>query len=286
MFKFQTALVREKIVIDLTGNAPNRKKTDNPVIRSNRLDLDMLRDDGSRARCVVRAQNMHTTLRFAARIFLNFHKLGNFKPSNNGDNIDWNAVWDQCLSGYEKEYNGENIWGSVYVKGKPVFNLNDQKFMDVVEQCALVSKDQYDDTKDVVETLMNKLGQKVQVTQTTNVSATLDDTIAGEGSRCSMMHRSPDKNMIFTFMLNKGRERVDRIFHGMIIQANYLEVFNLNFLIQSLRNGIKHGTYKKNSRQARQLHSALNRKEFIKREIQSIESAYEVSYRPEKPSLF
>lgn len=286
MFEFQTALVREKIVIDHTVGNAEARKSDNPVLRSNRIDLNLFKENGDVERCVVRAQNMHTTLRFAARIFLNFHKLNNFRPSVAPDKIDWHAVWDQCLSGYEKEYNGENIWGSVYVKGKPVFKLNDQKFMDVVEQCALVTKGQYDETKEIVESLMNKLGKKVKLSQNNNVSSTLADTIEGEGTRCSMMHRSPDKNMIFTFMLSKGRSRVDRIFHGLIIQANYLEVFNLNFLIQALRRDLKSGKYKKNSRQARQLQSAVNRKEFVKREIQSIEGAYEVSYRPEKPSLF
>lgn len=285
MFEFQTSLIREKIVIDQTVAFPDRRKADNPVIRSNRIDLHMVKDTVISEKCVVRAQNMHTTLRFAARIFLNFHKLNNFRPSN-GDRIDWDSVWDQCLSGYEKEYNGDNIWGAVYVRGKPVFSLNEQKYMDVIEQCALVSKGHYDDTKEVVESMMGKLGKDVQVSQTHNVSSTIADTVVGEGTRCSMMHRAPEKNMIFTFLLDRGRSRIDRIFHGMIIQANYLEVFNLNFLIQSLRNDIKTGKIKKGSRRARQLHSALNRKEFVKREIHSIESAYDVSYRPERPALF
>ena len=125
MEEFNASLVREKIVlIDedgpevYEGEAGKGGDGKGPtVIRSNRIFLKL----GARAateKVVVRAQNMHTTLRIASKLLFSYYKQGLF--IDRLTDVEWDRLWDSVLSTYEKEFNPD-IWAAIYINGKPVF---------------------------------------------------------------------------------------------------------------------------------------------------------------------
>src|SRR4051794_18229387 len=113
MEEFNTSLVREKIIFSEGGIGEGDAK-EPVVIRSNRIYLK-LDSVGHSEKIVIRAQNMHTTLRVAAKILSSFYSdgplMGRATP------IRWESQWEESVSTYEREYN-THLWGAIYVNGK------------------------------------------------------------------------------------------------------------------------------------------------------------------------
>jgi len=281
MSEFHTSLVREKIVFDDFGQDGNAPFAIENVVRSNRMVLDLERTN-ERETVVVRAQNMHSTLRMAAKVVNNFYKGGgSFQKRETMPN--WQRLWEQTLSAYEQDYNRDNIWGAVYIDGTAVFRTKQARFMDIIEQCALVTRDEYDTTKDVAEYALKQLGRDIKISHQSNITALIDDK--PEALRCSVSHRSDHKDTVFNFIMQKGAARTDRIYHAFVMAACFLEGINLGYTVRKIRTDLTEGKISRNSKPAEQMYAAQERQLVLRREIIAIEELYKINYRPEKPNF-
>jgi len=270
MEDFNTSLVREKIIFTSGGIGEETEK-EPVVIRSNRIFL-RLGQAGETEKIVIRAQNMHTTLRIAAKILHNYYEGGPLLAHT--EPLDWETLWDQARSGYEKEFNPQ-LWCALYINGKSVFKTITSPFVDVIEKCALLTLDNYDTTMGVTESALKQIGHAMRINHNSN----------GDNIRCGIIHRSDKKDVAFNFTAVNGQQHT-RIIQSFGATAAYLEAFNLRFVIHMLRNKIRMGEAKTVSPENSQIRSAITRQSAISRAILSFEEMYDVKYRPAKPDFF
>jgi len=275
MEDFNTSLVREKIIFT-EGEIGEGAEKEPIVIRSNRVSFK-LGHDASTERVVIRAQNMHSTLRLAAKILQTHYSDGSLLARGG-----WEDLWEQSLSAYEKDYN-KGIWGAIYINGKSIFKTMTSPFVDVIEKCALLTLDNYDGTMGVTESALKQIGHAMRINHNSNVAAVFTDN--GDSMRCGIIHRSDKKDMAFNFTAVNGQQPT-RIIQSMGATAAYLEAFNLRFMIHMLRNKIRIGEAKTVSPENSQIRAAITRQGAINRAILSFEEIYNVKYRPAKPDFF
>lgn len=279
MEDFNTSLVREKIIFT-DGSPDTGGGAKDPVtIRSNRIFL-RLGIPPITEKVVIRAQNMHSTLRLAAKVLYSYRHSGLLLDRNVA--FDWQDHWNGVLSDYEKEYSPD-VWAAVYINGKSVFKTMTSPFVDVIEKCALLTIDNYDATMEVTENALKQIGHAVQINHSSNVATTFADD--GDVMRCGIIHRSSSRDTTFSFTASGG-ERHNRIVQCMGIVAAYLELFNLRFTIQTLQGKIRRGQVMKASPESVQIRAAIARQGGINKAIASFEEIYQVKYRPEKPDVF
>jgi len=275
MEDFNTSLVREKIIFT-EGEIGEVEAKEPVIIRSNRIFLKL----GSKEKAVVRAQNMHTTLRMAARVLGAFFKDGPLLTRKTP--LDWEAEWQEAVSKYERDFNTQ-LWGAVYINGKSVFKTQTSPFVDVIEKCALLAMDNYDTTMEVTENALKQVGRDMRINHSSNVAAVFSDM--GDSLRCGIIHRSEGKDAAFNFTAHAG-QRDTRIVQSFGASAAYLEAFNLRFVIHSLRDKIRMGEAKTVSTENQQIRAAIVRQGAINRAIKTFEDIYNVTYRPAKPDFF
>ncbi len=278
MEDFNSSLVREKIIFT-EGEIGENGEKEPVVIRSNRIFLKM--GSGADAeKIVIRAQNMHTTLRIAAKILSAYYKSG---PLLSRDTpFEWEGQWQESLSSYEKEFNPK-IWCAIYANGKSVYKTITSPFVDVIEKCALLTLDNYDTTMEVTESALKRIGHAMRINHASSVAAVFTDS--GDSMRCGIIHRSDKKDMAFNFTAVNGQQST-RIVQSFGATAAYLEAFNLRFMIHMLRDKIRMGEAKKVSPENNQIRAAIIRQGAINRAILSFEEVYGVKYRPSKPDFF
>jgi hypothetical protein len=279
MDEFNTSLVREKIIFTEgeIGEANDEKEP--VIIRSNRLFLKLGKGSDI-AKIVIRAQNMHTTLRIAAKILQGYYRDGPLLVQHGAGN--WEKQWEDSLSHYEKDYN-PGIWCAIYINGKSVFKTITSPFVDVIEKCALLTIDNYDATMEVTEDALKQIGHARRINHSSNVAAVFTDV--GDSMRCGIIHRSDKKDVAFNFTASGGDQHT-RILQSMGAAAAFLEAFNLRFTIKNLRHKIKSGEVKTVSTENSQIRAAIVRQGAINKAIRSFEEIYDVKYRPSKPDFF
>lgn len=280
MEDFNTSLVREKIVfiddavppdIDDMEEGPN-------VVRSNRVFLKL--GDKGTEKVVVRAQNMHTTLRMASKVLADYFKNGAL--SERAKPLDWDEHWAAMLSNYEREFNPYN-WAAVYINGRPVFRTKTSPFVDVVEQCALLTIDNYDATMKVAQGALKKVGKAMRIKHSTSVAAVLTDN--GEVMRCGFLYRADGNDLAFNFSASGG-EMPGRVVQSTGIAAALLEALNLRYITKRLQEKMGETSGMKSTAEANQLRGATGRLVALDKGISSFEELYDVRYRPEKPVFF
>ncbi len=277
MSGFNTSLVREKIVFVDNGNDGESLAEKMPdTVRSNRIFLKLETTTGIE-KVVVRAQNMHSTLRFSARILLHFYRNHALSSS-----FDWAHQWEGLLSDYERKYNPK-IWAAVYVNGKSVFKTVASPFVDIVEKCALLTIDNYDATMGVTEDALKKIGRAVSINHSSNVAAVISDE--GGITRCGIMQRSEEQNTTFS-VTAAGGEDYTRIVHSMHTVADFLEAINLKFQAKSVHGKIKKGIVNKLSKEAEQAYAGVDRVADLAQNVLEFERLHQIKYRPERPKVF
>ena len=278
MEDFNTSLVREKIVfIDDVGTPDIDDLDDGPnVVRSNRIFLKL--DGGEKI--VVRAQNMHTTLRVASKVLGESFKHGSLV--NRSKPIEWDEFWAAMVSNYEREFNPYN-WAAIYLNGKPIFRTKTSAFVDVVEQCALLTIDNYDATMKVAQGALKQVGKAMRIKHSTSVATVLTDN--GDSMRCGFLYRADGNDLAFNFSATGG-EMPGRIVQSTGIAAALLEALNLRYVTRRLQEKMGETSGMKSTAEANQLRGATGRLVALDKGISSFEEIYDVRYRPEKPVFF
>lgn len=274
MDDFNAALIREKIIFVNEDGGPAATADGHNVIRSNRIFLK-LEAGGATEKVVVRAQNMHTTLRMAGKVLQEFFRLGPLLRRG----VNWEDIWQGLQSNYEREYNEYN-WGAVYINGHNVFKTKHSAYVDIIEKCAQLNVDNYDATIEVAQNALKQLGKSMQISQSSTVAAVFTNT--PEHLRVGIIHRQGGKDTAFNFTA-AGGETNHRIVQTLGIAAALLEAINLKHVVENLRE--KSQGRKPSPADASQLRTALARLVALDKGISSFEDVYEVRYRPEKPAF-
>ncbi len=276
MTTFDTSLVREKIVFSDDGTENGKEPV---IIKSNRIFLK-LTQLGDTEKIVVRTQNMHTTLQLAAKILFSYYRSGLLLSRETP--FDWEGQWDSIILNYEREFNPD-LWAAVYINGRSVFKTTTSPFVDVIEQCALLTIDNYDATMDVTESALKKIGRAVRINHNSKVGAIFHDS--GTSMRCGIIHRAEGKDSTFSFTAEGGEAR-NRIVQAMMTAASFLEAINLRHITRSLKSKIRQNQISQASKEADQLRLATARMVSLDKTIAGFEEMYSVQYRPEKPNFF
>lgn len=268
--EFNTSLIREKIIISDESVMMSQKE---PVaLMSNRVALPLGREV-----LVVRGQNMHCTLRFAAKLVREYRKTGPVTP--HAATYDWDGVWAETLSTYERRYNKRN-WISVFSQGHTLFTTQDNAYMEVIEQCDHVSGEEYDAAIGLAEKAFAKAGKPVEISQHATVACVVNAEPAAV--RCGIIHRAPDKTTTFNFVTTAGNSE-PLPDHCMTTAANYLEAINLAFIVSNL---IHQSAGEEDAKKTEHRQDAGRRLGRIRQEIENFEDMVKVRYRPEKPDFF
>lgn len=276
MEEFTTSLVREKIEFIDDAAPPGTEADGGNVVRSNRVFLKL-----DKEKVVVRAQNMHTTLRMAGKVLADFYKNGALTPRM--AKLGYDGEWTALVSNYEREFNPYN-WAAVYVNGLPAFRTKTSPFVDVVEQCALLSLDNYDATMPLAQGLMKKAGKSVRIEHSSSIAAVMTDNT--RQMRCGIIHRDGERDITFSFTVTGG-EMQNRVVQSIGISSALLEAINLRFIVDALSEKLgEKGSGMKASAEANQHRAATGRLLALSKGLQAFEESYEVRYRPEKPDFF
>ena len=250
MSEFSASLLREKFVIhdampvDMTDNEPI-------IALSNRLKFPLTTRDGLTTETyVVRAQNMHTTARFAAQMYRDFYDYGSLierrKPFN------WEKAYKAITKGYESEWNPQR-WISVYHNGRLVFEDGEgtrHPFLDIIEQCDARNKDDYEKTMEIAKDAFKQAGKLVNIEHDTNIALVMK--VTDEEGKCGVILRGPNKTTTFNFTAHPKGGRAVRASQCLTAAAAFLEGIQLAFMIGMTKQKVRYDLI--------DIHSEENRK--------------------------
>jgi len=281
--EFNATLLREKFVIK--DVMPEKQADDEPVVAlSNRLTLPLhnhrmeVYED-----LVVRAQNMHTCVRFGARLAQDFQDFGALLTRQPA--YDWEEAYDAITKGYETKFN-PNIWVAVYHKGRVIFEKGSAErhpFLDVIEQCDTRNKGDYEKAVEVAEDAFKHAGKLVNIEHDANVALLV--TVTEDEGKCGIIVRGPTRTTTFSFTAKKRPARHVRPSSCLSASAAFLEGIQLAFQVGMIHQKIKYDLIGKSSEEAHKGEDAAQKLYRLNSAITQFEGMYEVRYRPEKPNF-
>ncbi|AGH98518.1 hypothetical protein [Micavibrio aeruginosavorus] len=288
MKNFNTTLLREKFVIrdafankgkDLTGEKA-------PVVAmSNRMVIPLINRDGSvHEKFVIRAQNMHTCARMAAKIVQEFQDTGPIL--NRQVPFDWEFAWLSITKGYEKQFN-PNRWIAVYNKGRVIYEAGDAErhpFLDIIEQCDARNQDNYEKAVSVAEDAFKQAGRLVTIEHDSNIALVI--TVENDGEiRNGVIVRGPNRTTTFNFIAREKRGTPAKVSQCLSAAAAFLEGIQLAFQAGFLRQKELYELISPSSEEAAKAREAGQKLGRLNGAIQQFEQLAEVSYRPERPDF-
>ncbi len=277
MAVFEATLVRERIT--LVERAGDDTPAHPAQIRSTRLHLSL---PGRVAveNIVIRSKNMHTTLRVAAKVLFSYYKSGIF--ANRAEPYDWENMWDLLLTGYDRKFNPE-LWAAVYIDGKLVFRAGATPALDVVEQCAALTYDNYDATIALAKKALGQDGLDADIEHLVKVAAVFSDD--DTQLRCGVIHRADGKDMTFSFTA-QGGEQYSRVVQGFNIAASFLEAIDILHFMRMVQRRLRAGEITRADPDMTKYNASPQRLKDLRRALEAFEEHFGVRYRPEKPDVF
>lgn len=280
MKSLSTSLLREKFVIK-----PVVYSDREPVIAlSNRVILE-LRDNNDKLieTYIIRAHNMHQTVRMAARILTEFKRKGPIAVRE--EQPDWERLWDSVTSEYERSFNTE-LWGAIYRNGRPLFQHGEvHPLLDLIEKCDHDSEGEYEDAIGLAEQIFSKAGKDVKIEYDGNVALVVN--IEELEARFGIILRGADRTTTFSYSVRTKDGNKDPLnFSQCLVAATaFLEGIQLAFMVGMNNVKIIYGIIERHSREEKQTREGRGRLGRLATEIANLENAYEVRYRPEKPDF-
>ncbi len=273
MNELHTALLREKFTIK-----DNRVSL---VVMSNRMEIQLLKNGKATAeRYIVRGQNMHGTIRMAARIVQELER--NDPADERLQPLDWEKLWKPIANSYEQNTNPD-LWIAVYCKNRLIFSDgNHHPFLDVIEKYAPEGQ-AYEQSIALAEQAFQDTGKPVTILQDGNVALNVD--LKADKSRCGIILRTPIKTTIFTFSTSAKAGDEINLAQCLGTSAAFLEGIQLCFTVGSNNEKIHIGLIDPKSDEGKLAKETRQRINRLRSEINNFEETYRVSYRPEKPDF-
>ncbi|MGZ9109250.1 MAG: hypothetical protein ACXW4B_10590 [Micavibrio sp.] len=288
MKDFTTTLLREKFTI---RDAFSEKKAERlrdqdsaPVIAlSNRMVLPLTGKDGVNENLVIRAQNMHTCARMAARIVQEFQDSGPILDRTKP--FDWKFAWLSITKGYENKFN-PGRWVAVYHKGRIIYEDGETQrhpFLDIIEQCEARNKESYEKAVAVAEDAFRQAGKIVTIEHDSNIALVVN--FEPEEAKCGIIVRGPNKTMTFNFTAKPKGGRSVKISQCLSVSAAFLEGIQLAFQVGMIKQKQLYELIEPVSAEADRGREASQKLGRLNGAIQQFENLLDVTYRPERPDF-
>jgi len=280
MMLLNTSLLREKFEIT------TEKNKDNPIIaRGNRILLSLVSKNGEFSeRFIVRARSMHLALRMAGAITESFYHIGPLL--NRVKPFPWRDIWYDISGEFDRSH-FDQTWVSVYHKGRPIYKDGHyHAFLDVIEQCDIQNRAEYDKAVDIAIDLAKQTGQNITINHDVNIAAVLGTTDIQ--SRCGLILRAAQHPSTFNFTLrahSKAKHHRVKPHDCFTMTAAFLEAIELSYAIGRLNKQLLNEEITEGSRQSRFLHAGRMRIGKLNQLIDSYESTHTMKYRVEKPDF-
>jgi len=274
----EISLVREKVTVT-SDQGPLAATEEATVICSNRILLQF-DDHGKTENLVIRGQNMPCTLRMAAKCAAAYYYSGSFLERE--EKYNWEKAWDKIVSTYEKAYNDIN-WMTVYLNGEVMFTTQKSPFVDIIEKCALISIDNYENTIQVTQDAMKEVGRNVDIQRKANIAVMISDD--GKRMVCGIMQRITSGNTSFSMVAQNGLQ-TDRFITSMDAAAALLEEFNLYHYLKRIEKDLDGAKITKDHEDFVQVQAALGRQKELNISLNRFEDQYRVIYKPDRPKFY
>ena len=281
MDTFNSSLLREKFTIydpsyDLMESAPI-------IALSNRIVVPLVNSKGKEEEIfIVRAQNMHCCVRFAARILQSYRSGGSLLKR--GVPFDWEGAWRSIVNDYEYAYNPQR-WVAIYHAGHIIYESGKRNpFVDVIEKCDFDNEDEYDLSVPMAEEAFKRTGKVVKIDYSSNVALSVhheDDKV-----RCGVILRGPRRTTTFGFtaLPIEGGEELN-IARCLTACAAFLEGIQLAYMLGMGLEKVKLGMIARFSPEEKQMKEAEMRLTRLSNEIEALERAFDIRYRSDKPNF-
>ena len=281
MHELNTSLLREKFLIhDIDPNSEGMGSTLQAL--SNRIVLELKNDKNElKETLVIRGHNMHSCVRFAARLIRTFDTMGPIttRPTP----YDWAAAWESIVNDYEYEFNPER-WIAIYHKGRCLFSAGEHNlFLDVIEKCDARNKGIYDESIKLAEDAFKQAGKQVKIDHDSNVALVLD--LKRMQGRIGVIMRGPTRTTTFNFSIASKNKEPLNMPQCLAAASCFLEGIQLAFMLGMNTEKLRIGLIERFSKEEKQTKAAGRRLARMNAEISNLESAYEVHYRPERPEF-
>ncbi len=280
MMIINTSLLRERFIIK------NQKGQKPPlIVRSNRMMLKLVSKNGEiKERFVIRTKSMHSTLRIGAEITRTFYKVGPI--INRQKPFNWNEMWEAIFDEFDKLHYPDT-WVCVYHLGKPIFQRGDyHPFLDIIEQCDIKNRDEYDRAIPLAIETFKSAGQNVDIDHAVNIASVIG--VTQTQTRCGLILRSASSTSTFNFSIRKKIEDGSpspKYDDGLYIAAIYLEGIELAYNTGIARKKIEENAPEIDTSLNRFERAAYSRIGRLNQRIKQYETIYNISYRPEKPDF-
>lgn len=276
-----TSLLRERFTI----HHPDKDGVEIIQAMGNRILLPLVSKNGEvRERLIIRAHSMHMTLRLAAVVTQEFYKRGALL--NRQTPFSWRNAWQDLVTDFEGPHVPET-WCAVYNNGKTIFKDGTyHPFLDVIEQCDIKNRAEYDRAILIAEDIFKKAGKVVHIDHDTNIALVIG--VMEEKTRCGLILRAPTRTTTFNVQIEPKKDNSSReigAHDGLIIAADFLEAIQLAVTTGFVQSQIIRGKIRETSPQGRKAKASLNRIGRLNQSIMLYEKQFDLRYRPERPDF-
>ncbi|MAE52334.1 MAG: hypothetical protein CMH27_11045 [Micavibrio sp.] len=280
MSEFHSSLLREKFSIHDSEQGTDEQKM--IIALSNRLVIELKGAKKNHTEIfVVRAQNMHSCVRMAARIIKSYKTSGPL--TNRTKPFDWEAAWDAIVNDYEYRYNPER-WIAIYHNGHTVFEAGEHHLLlDVIEKCDARNAHNYEKALPMAEDAFKKAGKVVKIDYDSNVALVIN--LEQSHGRFGVIMRGPSRTTTFNFSVHAKTKDPINFAQCLAAAACFLEGIQLAFMVGMNNIKLYMGIIKRHSTEEKQTKDAGRRLGRLAAEIANLERSYDVHYRPEKPEF-
>ncbi|HEU4837897.1 MAG TPA: hypothetical protein VFS88_00630 [Micavibrio sp.] len=277
--EFKSTLLREKFAL----KDPAADAGEAPVIvLSNRMVLPLVHSGAleEAETFVVRTQNMHSCVRLCAAIGKEYFERGAIMKRVLP--FRWATLWNDVIKGYEKDWNPD-IWCAIYYKGRVIFEYGTRHpFLDIIEQCDAVNRDNYAQSVVFAEKAFKQAGKEMKIEHDSNIALIV--SVKDEEAKCGVILRGANHKTTFNYTVRqrKGGDPV-RIPTILTVAAAFLEGVQLAFSVGMTNKKRQVSLIERFSDDARKGKRGAERLTNLSSAIAGLERKYMVNYRPDRP---
>ena len=279
MNEFNTSLLREKFII---RDVALGDEGETVIALGNRMVVPLYNPRSKASEIfIVRAQNMHTTARLAARLEGIFSARGSVIHAKG--TFNWDDIWHTVTEGYERQYNPE-CWAAIYYEGEIIFEAGERHpFLDIVEKFDIRQGDDYAQSVKKAEKAFQEMGKTVTIEHETNIALVV--SISPQQARCGVILRAANGTTTFNFTARERSGKEIRVSQCLSVAAAYLEGLQLAYFVGVGKRKISYDLIT-DEIELQQISKAEERIGRLNHAILQFDVAQDAHYRPDRPDLF
>jgi|GEM_PF-314284 len=282
--EFSATLIREKFVLDRIDEVGDDQKNHREVALGNRFILPLISMQGTtQEEFIIRAQNMHMSVRFAGLMAKEFYRTGPLAPRL--EEIEFDEMLKLVVKGYEEKWN-PSYWLCVYHKGEVIFEdgiVRRSPLLDIIEKCDAQNPNDYDSSVQMAKEAFKKSGYDYTITHDSNIATLV--TVTPEIGKTAAIVRGPNKKTTFNFTAHAKDGHKVQVAQCLNITAAFLEGVQVAFAAGMLREQERLELIDKFSPEAKKGREAGKLLGKLNLVINQFENLLDVNYRPERPQF-